>query len=68
MIRTEGRDYVIYCDGCEESVEAVPLRKGWQEMVEVIKKDKDWVMDRSPGGDWSHYCPKCAKLEGIGND
>lgn len=54
MIIKEYGKYIVYCDGCDETlIEGV----SWREAVETVKQN-DWKFEKIDG-EWEHYCPTC---------
>ncbi len=54
MIIKEYGKYIVYCDGCDETlIESV----SWREAVESVKQN-DWKFEKVDG-EWEHCCPAC---------
>jgi len=54
MIIKEYGKYIVYCDGCDETlIDGV----SWREAVETVKQN-DWKFEKVDG-EWEHYCPAC---------
>ena len=54
MIIKEYGKYIVYCDGCDETlIEGV----SWKEAIEAVKQN-DWKAEKVDG-EWEHYCPTC---------
>lgn len=60
MIIKEYGKYIVYCDGCDETlIEGV----SWKEAIEAVKQN-DWKAEKVDG-EWEHYCPQCQWNEKV---
>lgn len=56
MIIKEYGKYIVYCDGCDDT-----LIDGatWREAVEAVNSN-DWKF-KKVDGEWEHCCPNCQR-------